>query len=107
MVLQQTLASYNAWYLIILGLVAIFIALFARRGLWGLVDERLNVRLFPVGYWLGPTTPPAPAHDCDAAAPLRVLKPTPPFPLASAAGSADAGAGEHPGDAEDPAVRAA
>jgi hypothetical protein len=27
-------------------------ALFARRGLWGLVDARLNVRLFPVGYWL-------------------------------------------------------
>ena len=52
MVLQQTLASYNAWYLIILGLVAILVALFARRGLWGLVDERLHVRLFPVGYWL-------------------------------------------------------
>ena len=52
MVLQQTLASYNAWYLIILGLVAIFMALFARRGLWGLVDARLNVPLFPVGYWL-------------------------------------------------------
>jgi ABC-type branched-subunit amino acid transport system permease subunit len=52
MVLQQTLASYNAWYLIILGLVAILIALFARRGLWGLVDERLNLKLFPVGYWL-------------------------------------------------------
>jgi ABC-type branched-subunit amino acid transport system permease subunit len=52
MVLQQTLASYNAWYLIILGLVAIGVALFARRGLWGLVDSRLNVRLFPVGYWL-------------------------------------------------------
>lgn len=51
-VLQQTLASYNAWYLIILGLVAIVVALFARRGLWGLVDEHLNVRLFPVGYWL-------------------------------------------------------
>jgi branched-chain amino acid transport system permease protein len=52
MVLQQTLQSYNAWYLIILGLVAIVIALFARRGLWGLVDDRLNIRLFPVGYWL-------------------------------------------------------
>jgi branched-chain amino acid transport system permease protein len=52
MVLQQTLSSYNAWYLIILGLVAIVVALFARRGLWGLVDEHLNVRLFPVGYWL-------------------------------------------------------
>jgi branched-chain amino acid transport system permease protein len=48
MVLQQTLASYNAWYLIILGLVAILVALFAHRGLWGLVDERLNLRLFPV-----------------------------------------------------------
>ena len=52
MVLQQTLASYNAWYLIILGLVAIGVALFARRGLWGLVDSRLSFRLFPVGYWL-------------------------------------------------------
>jgi len=52
MVLQQTLQSYNAWYLIILGLVAMGVAIFARRGLWGLVDEHLHVRLFPVGYWL-------------------------------------------------------
>ncbi|MGE5136813.1 MAG: branched-chain amino acid ABC transporter permease [Gemmatimonadota bacterium] len=52
MVLQQTLQSYNAWYLIALGLVAIIVALFARRGVWGLVDDHLNVRLFPVGYWL-------------------------------------------------------
>jgi len=52
MVLQQTLASYNAWYLIVLGLLAIAVALFARRGLWGLVDEHLKIRLFPVGYWL-------------------------------------------------------
>ena len=52
MVLQQTLAAYNAWYLIILGLVAIVVALFARRGLWGLIDDRINLRLFPVGYWL-------------------------------------------------------
>jgi branched-chain amino acid transport system permease protein len=52
MVLQQTLASFNAWYLIVFGLVAILVALFARRGLWGLADEHLNVRLFPVGYYL-------------------------------------------------------
>jgi ABC-type branched-subunit amino acid transport system permease subunit len=51
-VLQQTLASFNAWYLIIFGLVAIVVALFARRGLWGLVDDRLNIRLFPVGYYV-------------------------------------------------------
>jgi branched-chain amino acid transport system permease protein len=55
MVLQQTLQHDNAWYLIILGLVAIAVALFARRGLWGLIDDRLHVRLFPVGYWLWDT----------------------------------------------------
>jgi ABC-type branched-subunit amino acid transport system permease subunit len=52
MILQQTLAAYNAWYLIILGLVAMVVAIFARRGLWGLIDEYAHVRLFPVGYWL-------------------------------------------------------
>jgi ABC-type branched-subunit amino acid transport system permease subunit len=52
MLLQQTLASFNAWYLIVFGLVAIVVALFARRGLWGLADEHLNVRLFSVGYYL-------------------------------------------------------
>jgi branched-chain amino acid transport system permease protein len=52
MVLQQTLQSYNAWYLIVLGLVAIAIALFARRGLWGTVVDHFNIRLFPVGYYL-------------------------------------------------------
>jgi branched-chain amino acid transport system permease protein len=54
MVLQQTLQQYNVWYLITLGLVAIAITLFTRRGLWGLVDDHLGVRLFPVGYYLWP-----------------------------------------------------
>ena len=53
-VLQQELSQYNAWYLIVLGLVAIAIALWSPRGLWGLVDEHTHVRLFPVGYWLWP-----------------------------------------------------
>jgi branched-chain amino acid transport system permease protein len=52
LVLQQTLQSYNAWYLIVLGIVAIVVAIFARRGLWGTLDERFNIRLFPVGYHL-------------------------------------------------------
>lgn len=52
MVLQQTLQSYNVWYLIVLGAVAIAIAIFARRGLWGTLDSRFNIRLFPVGYHL-------------------------------------------------------
>jgi len=50
--LQQTLADYGAWYLIVLGLVAIVIALWAPRGIWGALASRLHVRLFPVGYWL-------------------------------------------------------
>ncbi len=32
-------------------------ALGAARGLWGLVADRLQLRLFPVGYWLWPRTP--------------------------------------------------
>ena len=52
--LQQSLASHGTWYFIILGLVAVTVALFARRGLWGLVVDHLNIRVFPVGYWLWP-----------------------------------------------------
>jgi hypothetical protein len=33
---------------------AIVVALFAPRGLWGLISDRLGIRLFPVGYWLWP-----------------------------------------------------
>ncbi len=52
--LQQWLANYGTWYFIVLGLVAIAVALWARRGLWGLVTDRFNIRIFPVGYWLWP-----------------------------------------------------
>jgi branched-chain amino acid transport system permease protein len=48
-VLQQTLADQGAWYLIILGSVAVIMAVWARHGLWGLLD-RWGLRLFPVGY---------------------------------------------------------
>jgi branched-chain amino acid transport system permease protein len=51
-VLQQTLAQYNAWYLIILGAVAMAIAIWARRGLWGILTTRIPIRLFPIGYHL-------------------------------------------------------
>ena len=46
--LRQTLSDLGAWYLIILGLFAIVLMLFARQGLWGLVAERWNISLFPV-----------------------------------------------------------
>jgi ABC-type branched-subunit amino acid transport system permease subunit len=53
-VLQQTLSADGTWYWIILGIVAMAIAIWAPRGIWGLVSERFGIRLFPVGYWLWP-----------------------------------------------------
>jgi branched-chain amino acid transport system permease protein len=50
--LQQTLADRGAWYLIILGSIAVLVAMWVPRGLWGLVTDRLDLRLFPVGYFL-------------------------------------------------------
>jgi len=51
-VLQQTLSQYGAWYLILLGGVAVVVAIWFPQGLWGFVSRRLNIRLFPVGFWL-------------------------------------------------------
>ena len=48
--LQQVLAPYGAWYLVVLGVVAVAASLFARRGLWGIVTLRRDVRLFPTVY---------------------------------------------------------
>ncbi len=50
--LQQTLAQYGAWYLMILGGVAILVAIWLPRGIWGFISEHTKVRPFPVGYWL-------------------------------------------------------
>ena len=52
--LQQTLAQYGTWYFIVLGLVAMAVAIWAPKGIWGLISERFNIRLFPVGYFLWP-----------------------------------------------------
>jgi branched-chain amino acid transport system permease protein len=48
--LQQLLQPYGAWYLVVLGVVAILAALVARRGLWGLLTGNRDVRLLPTGY---------------------------------------------------------
>jgi branched-chain amino acid transport system permease protein len=57
-VLQQSLSQYGSWYLIVLGTVAVVVAIWFPRGLWGLVADRLQLRLFPVGYWLWPAAAP-------------------------------------------------
>ncbi|HVB45507.1 MAG TPA: branched-chain amino acid ABC transporter permease [Streptosporangiaceae bacterium] len=67
-VLQQTLSNEGTWYFIILGLVAMVVAIWAPRGLWGLISDRFGIRLFPVGYWLrrpADGTLPAPKMPTD------------------------------------------
>ena len=51
-VVQYEFADLGAWYLIGLGLIAIAFALFLPRGLWSLINDRLHIRLLPVGYHL-------------------------------------------------------
>ena len=57
--LQQWLSGYGTWYFIVLGAVAIAVAIWAPRGVWGFISEHLHVRLFPVGYWFRPAVQPA------------------------------------------------
>jgi branched-chain amino acid transport system permease protein len=47
-ILQNLLADYGSWYLLILGLIGILIMLFTPRGLWGLFTDRTGIQLFPV-----------------------------------------------------------
>jgi branched-chain amino acid transport system permease protein len=67
--LQQSLAGYGAWYLVLLGAVAIGATLFAPRGLWGAVATRYGIALLPVGYRLTREAPrpagPAAARPAD------------------------------------------
>jgi branched-chain amino acid transport system permease protein len=46
--LQQKLSGYGGWYLIVLGVVAVLVAVWIRGGIWGLVGQRLGRHLFPV-----------------------------------------------------------
>jgi len=46
--LQQTLSEHGAWYLVIVGSVAVLVAVWVRGGIWGVVSRRFDVSLFPV-----------------------------------------------------------
>lgn len=50
--IQNSLAQFGAWYLILLGVVAVLVAMFLPRGIWGLISGRFHIQVFPVGYWL-------------------------------------------------------
>jgi len=46
--MQSYLARFGAWYLILLGALAIAVVLLAPRGIWGYVSERYGLVLFPI-----------------------------------------------------------
>src|SRR5207253_331492 len=48
--IQTTFTQGGPWYLVGLGATAALFALVLPRGLWGTVEERLGLRLLPVGY---------------------------------------------------------
>ncbi len=46
--LQQFLADYGTWYLILIGVLAAGVVVFAQRGVWGSIVRRWPIDLFPV-----------------------------------------------------------
>jgi branched-chain amino acid transport system permease protein len=47
-ILQQLLADYGTWYLILIGALAAGVVVFAQRGLWGTIVRKRAIDLFPV-----------------------------------------------------------
>ena len=48
--LREVLADFGTIYLMVLGLVAIVVMLKAPKGVWGLIRDRYDLQLFPLGY---------------------------------------------------------
>lgn len=47
--LREFAADWGSWYLILLGLIAVAVMLRAPKGIWGLIVDRYDLHLFPVG----------------------------------------------------------
>ncbi|HKA62133.1 MAG TPA: branched-chain amino acid ABC transporter permease [Methylomirabilota bacterium] len=47
-VTRELLSDFGAWYMILLGALAVGVMLVYPRGLWGMVTDRWDVRFFPV-----------------------------------------------------------
>ncbi len=48
--IQNQFGEIGVWYLVGLGVTAVLFALFLPRGIWSLVEDRIGLRLIPVGY---------------------------------------------------------
>ena len=49
---QTYVSNAGVWYFVTLGGIAIAVALFVPRGLWGAIQSRFNLQLLPTGYRL-------------------------------------------------------
>jgi branched-chain amino acid transport system permease protein len=50
--LREFLSEYGSWYLILLGTIAVVVMLRCPQGVWGLVSDHWNIRVFPVQRYL-------------------------------------------------------
>ncbi len=48
--LQSYVSNSGVWYFVMLGAIAIAVALFLPKGVWGSLQERFNLQLLPIGY---------------------------------------------------------
>ncbi|MGH7413801.1 MAG: branched-chain amino acid ABC transporter permease [Candidatus Rokuibacteriota bacterium] len=55
--LRELLSDYGAWYMILLGTLAVGAMLAYPQGLWGMVADRWDLRFFPVGRRVHPLRP--------------------------------------------------
>jgi len=55
--LRELLADYGAWYMILLGALAVLVMMRYPQGLWGLIALRAGVRVFPVERRVDPAGP--------------------------------------------------
>jgi len=46
--LEKELSNHGVWYLVILGSVAVLVAIWVRGGVWGVIGRRFDLHLFPV-----------------------------------------------------------
>jgi len=69
--LRGALADYGATYLIVLGAVAVAVMVKFPRGLWGFVQERFDLRFFPVQRRVRLDSPVTQTVQADSAARVR------------------------------------
>ena len=70
----QSLSQYGTLYMLLLGVIAVFMVLKAPGGIWGLIAKRWNLHLFPVRRRLVLKEPPRPESPATAGKPSPVAE---------------------------------